>query len=204
MHPKGSVSRWIGDLRAGDDDAARELWDRYFAPLVHVCRAMLAEHPRRVADEEDIALSAFDSFCRRAKENGFRHLHDRSDIWQLLVMIAARKAADQIQHECRRKRGGGLVRGESVFASESSDGGWGIEGINGHEATPEFVAIMADECHRLLESLGDEVLREIALLKLEGSTNQEIAERLRCSLRTVERKLWVIRTKWSDESGGHA
>jgi DNA-directed RNA polymerase specialized sigma24 family protein len=42
-------------------------------------------------------------------------------------------------------------------------------------------------------------LREIALLKLEGHSNQEIANRIECGLRTVERKLQGIRAIWSEE-----
>jgi hypothetical protein len=35
---------------------------------------------------------------------------------------------------------------------------------------------------------------------MEGYTNEEIAARLGCGLRTVARKLEIIRTAWQDEA----
>ena len=60
---EGSVTRWIGHLKQGSDDAARRLWERYFGQLVRLAHARLRDRPRAAADEEDVALSAFDSFC---------------------------------------------------------------------------------------------------------------------------------------------
>ena len=64
----GSVTRWIDGLKAGDPEAAHALWERYFARLVRLAGAKLrARHaPGGDADEEDAALSAFDSFCAAA------------------------------------------------------------------------------------------------------------------------------------------
>ena len=71
--------------------------------------------------------------------------------------------------------------------------------VVGDEPTPEFAAMMADEYRRLFGSLADESLRVVALLKLEGHSNEEIARSLDCGLRTVERKLEVIRKRWIAE-----
>ena len=72
--------------------------------------------------------------------------------------------------------------------------------VVGDEPSPKFAAIMADEYRRLFGSLADESLRVVALLKLEGHSNEEIARSLDCGLRTVERKLDVIRKRWMAES----
>src|SRR5262245_43324907 len=64
MPSAGSVTHWLGLLRAGDHAAAQPLWERYFSRLVGLARAKLQGLPRRAADEEDVALSAFDSFSR--------------------------------------------------------------------------------------------------------------------------------------------
>src|SRR6516225_8646759 len=108
----GSVTRWIGDLKGGGESAAQHLWERYFHRLVHLARARLRSGRRTgaVEDEEDAALSAFDSFCRGAALGRFPQLADREDLWRLLVVITARKAADQKEREGRIKRGGGKVR----------------------------------------------------------------------------------------------
>ena len=69
----------------------------------------------------------------------------------------------------------------------------------GKEPSPEFAAMMGDECRRLLEKLGDPQLRELAVAKMEGCSNREIAQRLDCALRTVERRLKLIRDEWRQE-----
>ena len=46
---------------------------------------------------------------------------------------------------------------------------------------------------RSLGRLRDPALRRVAVWKLEGYTNAEIAERQGCSLPTVERRLAIIR-----------
>ena len=58
---------------------------------------------------------------------------------------------------------------------------------------------MAEECGRLLALLRDDTLREIALKKMEGYTNDEIACQLGCVRQTVTRKLDIIRRKWGEE-----
>jgi DNA-directed RNA polymerase specialized sigma24 family protein len=68
------------------------------------------------------------------------------------------------------------------------------------EPTPQFAAEVAEECQRLLDQLGDEERRSIAVGKREGDTNEQTAERLGCALATVERRLRVLRTVWEGES----
>jgi DNA-directed RNA polymerase specialized sigma24 family protein len=124
-------------------------------------------------------------------------LQDRDDLWRLLVVITARKAIDQVHHQRRHKRGDGAVQGESAWGDPSEAAG--IEQVVGSEPTPEFAVQVAEQCQRLLERLGDDSLRAVALRKMEGYTNAEIADEFRCGLRTVERKLRVIRSLWAGE-----
>ena len=97
MTLQGSVTLWIGHLQAGDDGAAQKLWERYFRRLVGLARKKLRDTPRRAADEEDVALSAFDSFCRGVRRGRFPQLDDRNNLWRLLVTVTARKAFDQVR-----------------------------------------------------------------------------------------------------------
>jgi DNA-directed RNA polymerase specialized sigma24 family protein len=196
---KGSVSHWIDDLQTGRvDAAARNLWERYFDQLVHLARARLKDLPKGSADEEDVALSAFDSFCQGAADRRFPRLGGRDDLWRLLVTITARKANAQADRESRRKRGGGRVLDEAALGGESSGAG-GLAAVVGNEPTPEFAAQIADELRRLLAELRDDPLRQVALLRMEGYRNDEIALRMKCSLRSVERKLDLIRQVWTWE-----
>lgn len=199
MSSGGSVTNWIGQLGEGDSVAAQQLWKRYFQQLVGLARQKLRHVSKRAADEEDVALSAFDSFFRGAAHGRFPQLADRDDLWRLLVVITARKASHCIRDEHREKRGGGEVLGESALdgPTKSAADQPGLEQIIGHEPTPEFAAEMAEEYQRLLSSLGDKELESVAFWKMEGYTNHEISEKLGCAPRTVERKLALIRRIWS-------
>ena len=196
-----SVTQWIDRLKAGDPDAAQKLWERYFRRLVGLAKKKLRTAPRRAADEEDVALSAFDSFCRGAEQGHFPQLHDRLDLWQLLVLLTARKAVDLAQHERRQKRGGGAVLDEAALPGPkgSSAQTAGFEQIEGPEPTPAFAAQVAEEYSRLLDRLDSPELRTVAMRKVEGYGNEEIAEQLGCGLRTVERRLRLIRSVWEQE-----
>lgn len=196
MQREESVSQWIVGAKQGDCQAVQELWKRYFEQLVRLARAKLGGMSRRVADEEDVVLSAFASFCRAAKQGRIPQLADRDGLWRLLIKLTAQKAVDQRRHEGCVKRGGGHVRGESALAHhEASQSIEGLDRVIGDAPTPEFAAIAAEQCSRLLDCLNDE-LRPLALAKMEGYTNEEIAEKFDCSLSTVERSLRLIRKIW--------
>jgi DNA-directed RNA polymerase specialized sigma24 family protein len=202
MSSARSVTHWLDELKAGDARAAQQLWEQYFEQLVRVARRRLRGSRRRAADEEDVALSALDSFCRGAAGGRFPDLHDRHGLWPLLVAITARKALKLAQRERRLKRGGGAVRGDSALAgpADDLDEGMGWERILAREPSPALACAVADECRRLLDRLPDETLRSVARWKMEGYTNAEIAAQLGCIERTVERKLRTIRRVW--EEGG--
>jgi DNA-directed RNA polymerase specialized sigma24 family protein len=192
-----SITVWIESLKAGDAAAAEKLWRRYFELLVRLARERLRGARRAMADEEDAALSAFDSFVRGAACGRYPRLDDRDDLWRLLVVITERKALNQARHERRQKRGGGKAR--DSLDRDDGDGGHPEPAVP--EPTPEFATMAADECCRLLGLLGDQSLRQVALLRMEGYTHQELADRLECSLRSVARKLELIRRIWLGEEG---
>src|SRR5271155_3510680 len=198
----GSITGWLGDLREGDQAAAQPLWEHYFSKLVVVARTKLRRMRKTTADqdEEDAALSAFNSFCAGAARGKFPQLADREDLWRLLVVITARKAMAQANREGRQKRGGGRVVEEAVLVGRGLEGGEGsiagLERIAAAGPTPEFAAMMAEECRRLLDALGDESLRQVAVSRMEGYNNDEIADQLGCARRTVARRLDLIRKTW--------
>jgi hypothetical protein len=178
--------------------AAQQIWELYFRRLAEVARRKIEPLARRVADEEDVALSAFKSFCQGVGKGRFPDLQDRTDLWQVLLCLVGWKASELKRQQRAVKRGGGCVRGESAFAGAGSESeAAGLGQFADSEPTPEFVAILMEEAQRRLDSLGDPVLREVALRKMEGYSNEEIAERLGCVVRTVERKLHGIRALWS-------
>ncbi len=197
-----SVSRWLQQLQAGDHAAAEELWQRYCRRLVGMARRMTRGLPRRIADEEDVALSAFDSFCRGAIGGRFPSLDDRNNLWRLLVTITARKAYQHALRLHRQKRGGKPVLDEAALnvVAGWDDDGRALEQLVSREPTPEFVVLAAEQYQRLLASLPKRNLCPIVQWKMERFTNEEIAAKLACSVRSVERKMRIIRVCWEAES----
>lgn len=188
-----SVTGWLGRLKGGDSLAAQKLWRRYVEQLIRLARKKLGQTPRRAADEEDVVTAAFASFYRGVQASRFSKLDNRDDLWQVLVVLTERKAIDQIRHECADKRGAGEVRGESAL--EASD----LDDLVANEPSPQFAVQVADELERLLDVLGDDSFRRIAIDKMQGYTNQEISARVGISLRSVERRLRLIRRTWNEE-----
>jgi DNA-directed RNA polymerase specialized sigma24 family protein len=200
MSSSGSVTAWIGHLGDPNRAAAQALWQRYFHRLVALARQKLHRRIRTaMAGPEDVALSAFASFFRAAEHGRFPQLADRDDLWRLLFVITERKAIDLVNHERRKKRGGGKVRSLYALREENSTSNGAPLEIADRKPTPAEVAEITDNCRRLLALLGDETLRDVALAKMEGFRNQEIADCLGRSLPTVERKLQRIRTLWEKE-----
>lgn len=191
---EGSVSQWISRLKAGDRAAAGPLWQRYFSRLVGLARRRLQGMPDRAVDAEDIALSAMNSFCRRAEQHqGASGLvADRDDLWSLLCDIAHNKVCDLWRRAASLKRGG-LARATPGREQDSDDDLLARQ--LGKGPTPEEAVLLAEEVDHLLALLREDE-RRVALLKLDGHSNEEAHQMLGVGLATVERKLRAIRKKW--------
>jgi DNA-directed RNA polymerase specialized sigma24 family protein len=197
MSSEGSVTRWIEQLKSGDRGAAQKLSERYFRRLVGLARKKLRGIRKRAADEEDVALSAFDSFCRGAEAGRFPQLDDRHNLWWLLVKITARKAWHLRRDERRHKRAKVISLEDSPARTADE---FSLEQIISREPTPEFAAQVAEEYQLRLTRLDDRELETIAVWRMEGYTTDEIAAKLDCTPRTVERKLQIIRGRWQQEN----
>ena len=195
-----SVMDWLRQLRDGDTDLpVQKLWERYFQRLVGLARSRLGARPRRIADEEDVALSAFDSFCNGVQRGRFPQLDDRDDLWRLLVTITARKVYRLNLRNSSQKRGGDVVILDEAALQDlagKDEATIGLEQLIAGDPSSEFAAEVADEYERLLGLLPSPELRSVAQWKMEGYTNEEIAERLCCARRSVERRLQTIRICW--------
>jgi RNA polymerase sigma factor (sigma-70 family) len=192
------VTRVIRRVCEGDEAAAQQLWDRYSEQIVDVARRGLKDSSRRVQDEEDVAVIAFKSLLAGMTAGRFPELDHRDQLWRLLVVITTRKAAAAIERDHRQKRGGGDVRGDSAVMYRKNEGSvlGGFDQLESQKPSPDIAAIMADQTQQLLASLPDETAQRIAALKIEGFTQQEIADKLDIATRTVERRLKQIRELW--------
>jgi RNA polymerase sigma factor (sigma-70 family) len=192
--PAGSVTHFFDRLRTGDPAAAEALWDRFFPRLVALARKTLAGRPQRVADADDAAQSAFASFCLRVRAGEYE-VRGRDDLWNLLGIITANKARMQARREAAAKRGGGRVVGEAALTRPDGSP------LPLDEAAAASAADFDRQGEELLSRLEPE-LREIAVLRLLGYRNREIAQMHDCTERKVERKLHLIRLRWQSEWPG--
>jgi DNA-directed RNA polymerase specialized sigma24 family protein len=198
MSDDEQITAWLARLAGNDARAAEAIWQAYFAKLVRYAGRKLEGLRLRAEDQEDVALSAMQSFYDGFRKGRFAKMDNRDDLWKVLVTITARKACAARRRSLAQKRGGGRVRGESIYGKAGGeDMDAGLHHELGSEPTPEFAAMFQENCQVLLDLLQDETLRTVAVLRLQGYSNAEIAAQLGCVERSVERKLERIRAKWS-------
>jgi RNA polymerase sigma factor (sigma-70 family) len=189
---EGSVTQLFALVQQGDDGAAARLWERFVPRLLGLARRTLASHPRLDGFADDVVQSVFASFFQRAQAGNFV-LDDRDDLWNLLGVMTVRKARRAIRHESAEKRGRGHVLNDAA-ASDQSRAPRVLDAVPASQLGPEF-DLHAEE---MLELLPDD-LRTVAVLRLMGHTNREVASQLDWTVRKVERKLQLIRLGWEKE-----
>jgi DNA-directed RNA polymerase specialized sigma24 family protein len=181
---RDSITRLIRAVQDDRSSAVAPLLAAYFERLVLLARKRLEATPGMASYDEDVALRSFHSVYERVRDPARPlRLAGRDDLWQLLATRTISRAIDLI----RRHR-------PNEVAGEHD-----VERLLGREPAPEEAAAMADECRRLLDMLGEPQLKQIALWKVEGYTNEEIARQLDCVPRTIERKVCRIRLLWKNE-----
>ncbi|KAA1262029.1 ECF sigma factor [Rubripirellula obstinata] len=185
MIEENSVSIWISAVREGDSVAANALWSRYFEQLLQQARHRMSRLPRSVYDEEDAAISTFRVLCEKLREGAYPELAGRDEIWHLLLTMLVRKVNRRAEYEKAEKR-----QQPVGLTHEHADS---IPCLKWNALTAQS----AEDCRQLLSLLGDENLERVAIWKLEGFTNDEIATKLNRSRRTVQRMLGLIRETWS-------
>jgi RNA polymerase sigma factor (sigma-70 family) len=197
MESTESVTQWLDGLQDGDERALVALLDRYWPYLVRLARRNLSGAKKRMHDEEDVAQKTFWSFYQLFKYGRFPKVENREHLLALLVTISSHQASKQMVYDRAQKRGRGKVRGDSVFASlaETATHGGSIDQLAGAHLTPEEEVILAENYHRYLDRLSDDH-RPFAEKYLAGLTNKQIAEASGTSLRSVERKLAMVKKRW--------
>jgi RNA polymerase sigma factor (sigma-70 family) len=193
MSSDGSVTNLIGELKAGKPEALEKLYQFYLPRLLGLARKKLSQSPRMVEDEEDVVQSVFRGFCELAERGLYPSLQNRNDLWFLLFSMTARKIG-RLRRAKRLPQQTGQDFGNE--RPDADDEALGFEHLLGHEPTPEEAAAFAEEVKRRMDGLQDDVLRQVAQWKMENYTDEEIAQKLGCVTRTVERKLCVIRNTW--------
>ncbi len=195
-----SISQQLDGIKQDDEEAIAALWDRCYPALARFAEKRLEaiRVQQRTFNGEDVAASAMLSFLRAFQRDRFPLLDSEDGLFRLLRRITIRKVIDRKRKNQTLKAGSGAVRGESAFGSKADTGiAPGIDGVPGESPSPEWIAIMEEECQKLFALLHDDVLQTVASLRLEGYSNAEIATTLGCAVATVERRLKEIRACWS-------
>lgn len=199
LEDEGSITRVIRQMQQGDGDGATYLWHRFFVRLKYLVKDRLRSQLGALSDEEDVALDSLSEMFRGLLDGKYPSLDNREAFWRLLVTVATRNVIDEINRENRLKRGAGRVFHESAFTSIDDESAALFEQIASSVEAPDVQMMITERCTELLESLGHDQLQAIAIMKTAGSTNQEIADSLGLSLRSVERRLAEIRQCWNAE-----
>jgi RNA polymerase sigma-70 factor (ECF subfamily) len=172
-------------LRAGDEDAARQLFDRYAEQLVVLARRRISQRLASRIDAEDIVQSVFRTFFHRAKQGQF-HFEDPDDVCKLLARITAHKTFRQIAFHRRAKRDAGQETAQGDDAQDL------LMKLMMAEPSPEEAAAFVDQLQHFLGKLKTEE-RRILELRMEGYNNVEIAQRLGIDDRSVRRVMERVR-----------
>ena len=201
----GSVSILISKVKEGDEDSVRELWNRYSGALVRSAQTRISKQVAAKVDSEDLAQSVFFAIYRGAVEDKFDQLNDRAGFWTLVLAITRRKAVDRIRNLTAAKRGGAAAMRASQEAVGES-----VANIVDRALSREVDPQVEVECEDLLESLKQQLdiedasgmLTRVAMSRIAGLSVKEIAAELDRTERTVERKLSLIRSLWSESIEG--
>jgi RNA polymerase sigma factor (sigma-70 family) len=198
-NPPGSVTTLTDRLRSASpdssDEAARQVFERYLPRLLTLARRHLDRRIRVLQDEEDVVQSMGRSFFSRLRRGDF-DLADRDALWALLVTITLNKARNAADRHFAAKRDVRRVQPFPRSDDSPSDAPYQAFVPEADEPTPVEADALNEALEYRLRDLPEPDLRQVALMKLEGHTNHEIAEALQCGERSVERKLNLIRKRW--------
>ena len=177
------MTKWIAALRHGDEASAKELWNLYFQRLMNFARSRMGAISTTVYDEEDAAISTFRVLCENLKSGKYPDIADGDEFWRLMLTVAVRKISRRMEYESAAKRSGST----------------NLDRIDESLAIARDASSMAIEYQELLSKLNDPNLERVAILKLDGYTNEEIATTINRTRRTVQRMLDLIRDLWREE-----
>lgn len=160
----------------GDEDAGRELVNRYMHRVIPLARKYIGPQMQARFDPDDVAQSVFRSFFNLAANDRFE-LKRSGDLWRLLAAMTANKARKRVEYELAQKRTPERqVNRNSSFEILDSD------------PSQEEVELLVDEVRVFSQTL-DPLERRILDRRLQDEGHASIAENVGCSVAKVRRVL---------------
>lgn len=199
MEP-GTITAALRAIEANDPRAMEILWQRFFERLCGYAESRIYRRHRRLIDPDQIATDAFMALADGVRHGRFTKVRNRDELWQMLTLIASRKTISAQRRLSRSKRGGGWVRGDSVFSDSISNG---LHAFVSNDVSPTVAVELEELSQQLLADLPDNQIRKVAILRMAGHSISEIAEKTSFSERTIERKLKLIRKIWQKVAENH-
>ncbi len=202
MQDTDPVSLWIEGLRQADESSIRSVWNHFAGRLCELARNRLSSATKRVNDENDAVQSMFRSVCFGLAEGRFPDLKDRESLWRLMLVITSQKISNRHRFDKQQRRDIRRTLTDSVFCG-SPDAVEENQLVLSREPTPEFAAEFVETCEALFSGLADPSLEHVVILRMEGFTDTEIADRMNCSCRTIQRRFEVIRRHLTNTEPKH-
>jgi DNA-directed RNA polymerase specialized sigma24 family protein len=189
------ITAWFQEFERGNHERATELWQLYFSRLARLAQTRLKG--ARVVDGEDVAASVFESLVEGARGGRFDDVASRVELWNLLAAMTKRKCIDHVRRLNAQRRGGGEVRGESVFVqTDVGPARGGIEEAAVDGLTPDTIAEIRDQFEFLLSKLPNGKTRHVAVMLLDGASRADIVRAIGIHEDSVTRKTTYIIRHW--------
>lgn len=189
----GSITLILMRARSGDHQAIGELVNRFLMQLVEAAKLEFGEHPRKVVDEEDVAMVVLAKLIDKLQRGKCVEVRDRDGLWGLMIRMTQQRVEAEINRMMTARNGYGMERTVSDLPEEAQQrlGRLCSDALNG-----EHVAIFREQVEEIMQELPDDTFRTIAKLKLEGASDLDIAYEMKTVPRNVSRKLKIIQVKW--------
>jgi RNA polymerase sigma-70 factor (ECF subfamily) len=190
MSEDSSFVRLMDQLRGGDPEAARRIFETYAHRLIGLARSRMDGIIQQKEGPEDVVQSALASFFRRDAAKPFV-LANWDNLWALLTVITLRKCGHHIEYyraACRDVRRESPPKG----GADDSTASWIAIA---REPSPSEVAALSDIMSELLRGL-DEREQRIVSLALEGFSVPEISRDVGRSEYLVRKVIGQIRSRW--------
>ena len=175
------VSRW----RAGDQDAAKELFDRYASRLVALARRQISQRLASRVDPEDVVQSVFRSFFGRVKAGKF-HIEEQDDLGKLLVRITVHKTLRKVEYHQAAKRDPRMEAVQGDYASDE------LLQVLDRDPTPEAVVAFLDQLNPSLNQIRPQE-RQIHEIRFAAYSKGQITQKLGIYDRKIRRLIERVR-----------
>ena len=191
MNPTSTFRQIMIDLKAGDQEAAETVFQRFTGKLLKLARSRLDAQLKQKIDPEDVLQSVFRSFFRRQENNEF-DLDGWDELWALLVAITVRKCCKQARHFRSKKRD--VSKEESPQLTDDESEEFTEWKLVSHEPTPEQAILLTEMLDELMRPF-DKQGQTIISMRLQGYSEKEISTEINRTERTVRRVLSRARTQ---------